>query len=174
MEVLKVIRHTKSGECYRFTSLRYALDERKVLWECFGVQSYSHKSVYHQMKIVSDFWRNIGKNPVFHFMISFQKRTINNPYVAIAYAKAIFAHLLDDHQAVISVHMEDHINSLYHVHVVISTTNFLTGELLADKRENYFVIGQNIANITHKKCELELPKFKGDPKPFKRVFSPKW
>lgn len=174
METLKVIHYTKSGERYRFTSLRYALDERKVLWRCFGVQSYSHKAVYHQMKIVSDFWGNTGKNPVFHFMISFEKRTINDPYLALAYAKDIFADLLDDHQGVISVHMEDQITSLYHVHVVISTTNFLTGDLLVDKHESYFVIGQNIANITNNLCLLERPKYKGDPKPFRRVFAPEW
>lgn len=129
MEILKIWRHGVSGELYRKKAINYALNERKVIWQCYGVQTDFPYTIFDQMKIVSDLWGNNGKNPVFHFVISFEKRTVNDPYVAMAYVKQIFEHLLLTHQMVISIHKEDHRGSLYHAHVVVSTTNFLNGDL---------------------------------------------
>ena len=156
-----------------------------MLWECYGVQTAYPHAIFEQMKIVSDLWGNNGKNPVFHFVISFEKKTVNDPLTALAYVKQIFEHLLSDHQIVISIHKEDHIVSLYHAHVVMSTTNFINGDLFQNKRDNFFIIGQNVANVTHNPCELELPRPKENigsnedqdqakKKKFKRFFWPEW
>ena len=195
MELLKIWRHGVSGELYRKKAIEYALDERKVIWQCYGVQTDFPYTIFDQMKIVSDLWGNNGKNPVFHFVISFEKRTVDDPYVAMAYVKRIFEHLLPSHQIVISIHKEDHLGSLYHAHVVMSTTNFLNGDLFQNKRDNFFRIGQNVADLTHHCCLFELPRPEenkgsnedmvqdqnGDQKEDKkknkkyiRIFTPKW
>lgn len=160
MEILKVIHHTQGGEKYRYASLRYALDERKVMWQCFGVQAFNHRAVYQQMKIVSDFWGNTGKNTIFHFVISFSKEKVKDAFTAMRFTKEIFDYLLRYHQIVISIHKEDQGGSLYHAHVIMSTTDYYDGALYEDKDENFFIIAQRIANTTRNTCRLEIPPSK--------------
>ena len=173
MEILKIWRHAESGEEYLKSVIDYVLNDRKVLWQCYGVQVDHPTAIYQQMVVVSDFFGNHGKNQVFHFVISFDKETVSNAFEAHLNAKKVFSHLLDDHLMIISIHKENHVGSLYHAHILLSSTNYLSGELWQIKFNNLFTIGQNVANITHNTCLLELPKFKGDAKPLTKMFFPK-
>lgn len=186
MEIFKIWRHASAAEKYRHNAIDYALNGRKVNWECYGVQTDYPKAIYQQMNVVSDFFGNRGKNAIFHFVISFEKKTVLDPMTALIYAKMIFEDLLTDHQAIISIHEEDHGTSLFHAHAVISTTNYITGELYYGRYEDLFKIAQNVANVTHNLCEFELPRPKENKdlnedkaqdkkkeKIFKRIFVPK-
>ncbi|WP_295067259.1 relaxase/mobilization nuclease domain-containing protein [Ruminococcus sp.] len=189
MEIFKIIHHTQGREKYRYTSLRYALDDRKVMWQCYGVQLFNPTAVYQQMKIVSDLWENTGKNSIYHFIISFSNEKVKDAFTAMRYTKEIFEYLLRDHQMVISVHKADQGSSLYHAHVIMSTTNYLDGDLFEDKDENFFIIAQRIANATRSSCLLEILDSVGKTmqdtdknqdenmnkkEGFKRIFSPQW
>lgn len=172
MEILKVIRNTGNGSAYMRNAVAYPLTKGQVAQFGYGVNPYDVNAAVNSFSQVAKYYGNENKNPVFHFVLSYDKETADSPEAALNVTKEIFAPLGEEHLMVIGIHEKERGSSEYHAHAVMSPTNLETGRMFSGCNNDLFGVAQRVADITENNCKLEIEK-KGNMKAdYSRTFSP--
>ena len=156
MEFLSVTTHADGGEKYLHNLFRYLCDDRMILGMPYGVNAKAPKVIEAQFKLVASCFGNRNKNLVIHYMLSLSKEIAPNEWEAMYLLNEVFEPLTADHLVLIVVHKKEHLGSLYHGHVVVSTTNFIDGSFLSHNNKLNFMIAQRVADITGEECRLAV------------------
>lgn len=173
MEIFKIIKHTDGGADYLRNAVNYLTDGREVMKAGIGVTANNTAAAYDEFLTTAKYFNHQENNPLFHFVISFDRNTVDSSETAMNQTKKIYEKLTEDHQALISIHHSSSESPSYHSHTVMSSTNFVNGNLFYGSNSDLFPIAQRIADITQDKCTMIIEKDKKTGrKEFRKMFYP--
>ena len=154
MEVCEVNLHTNGGQEYLENAVKYPIDERRVLAKGFGVTTHDPDTAVMQFSKTARFYNNENTTPLFHYVLSFTKKTASSAEQAMELSEKIFKPITDDHLALIGIHNKKRGDSVYHAHVAISPTNYINGTMMYADNSTLFPIAQRMADATGQECRL--------------------
>lgn len=132
--------------------------EERVMTKGYGVCDTNADYTYEQMREVKKYHGKIGDNPVMHFVVSFDRRTVNDAETACRYTDKIASFLKGDYQTIAAVHKENQGNSEFHSHFVVNTVNYKDGKLYHSGRKELGELAMHIHEITGGYCKAEIKK----------------
>ncbi len=172
MEICEVNLHTNGGQEYLENAVKYPIDERRVLAKGFGVTTHDPDIAVMQFSKTARFYNNENKTPLFHYVLSFTKKTASSAEQAMELSEKIFKPITDDHLALIGIHNKKRGDSEYHAHVAISPTNYINGNMMYADNSTLFPIAQRMADATGQECRLVVKPEDKQKKEFHKVFKP--
>lgn len=172
MEIFKIKRITDGGDYYRKNATAYALNKGQVAEFGYGVNPFDAKAVATAFNAAARYYGNENKNPLFHFMLSFESETCDSVEKAVELSRRILDPLGEDHLMIVGIHDKEHENSSYHAHAVMCSTNLENGKMFGGTNKDLNQIAQRMADVTNNTCELCIDKKGGMKEEYKRIFSP--
>lgn len=133
-------------------------DESLVETKGYGVCDTNPDFTYEQMRAVKEYYGKTGDNPVMHFVVSYDKKTVTDPDTACKYTEQIAGFFKDQYQMIMAVHEEDQGNSLYHVHIIMNTVDVNTGKLYHSGRKELSQLAIAVHNVTGNYCKPLIKK----------------
>lgn len=132
--------------------------EKLIETKGYGVCDTNPYYTYEQMKQVKKYYGKTGDNPVIHFVISYDKKTVADPDTACAYTEHIAGFFKNQYQMITAVHKEDQGNSLYHAHIVMNSVDMNTGKLYHSGRRELTALAMKVHDVTGNYCKTEIKK----------------
>lgn len=133
-------------------------DEALIETKGYGVCDTNADYTYEQMQAVKKYYGKIGDNPIMHFVVSFDRKTVKDEATACKYTEEIAAFFKNDYQAISAVHKEDQINSLYHAHFVVNTVNVNDGKLYQSGKSELKQLAMHVHEVTGNYCRAYMKK----------------
>ena len=124
----------------------------------YGVCDTNPNYTYEQMKQVKKYYEKTGDNPVMHFVVSYDKKTVADADTACAYTEQIAGVFNGQYQMITAVHKEDQGNSLYHAHIVMNTVDVNTGKLYHSGRKELAELAIAVHDVTRNYCKPQIKK----------------
>lgn len=124
----------------------------------YGVCDTNPNYTYEQMKQVKKYYEKTGDNPVMHFVVSYDKKTVADADTACAYTEQIAGVFNGQYQMITAVHKEDQGNSLYHAHIVMNTVDVNTGKLYHSGRKELAELAIAVHDVTGNYCKPQIKK----------------
>ncbi len=161
MDILTQKRITNNGEGrgYFRNCIGYGYKEKTepgealIVTKGYGVCDSNEQHTYEQMKKVKEYYGKTGDNPVMHFVVSFDRKTVTDAYTACRYTDQIAEFFRDDYQMLTAVHQEDQKNSLYHAHIVMNSVNINNGKLYHSGWTELDKFAMHIHDVTGNYCK---------------------
>lgn len=150
MEVLKLIHDINGGEKYLQNLMFYVGDGRDTQLKGYGVNPYNPRDAFRQMKTVTDYYGKSGYNPLFHWVISYDKAVKDKATAAIMTGK-IVSELAKDYQMITCVHPNENSQG-FHAHVAMNSVNLNTGKLYHSDKINVNMVRKRVEDVTGNKC----------------------
>ena len=190
IDLIKVITHADGGEAYSKNANDYPTKKHCVGLRGYGVDANDPATAKMQFDSVAKYHGNEGKNEYIQFMMSFLKETAPDAETAMAITDQVLEPLKDEYLILIGAHKLERLNSDYHTHDFIGTTNLETGKMLHPTNNLNYAIAQRMADVIQKPVQLVIEKKNKAPdssqvrtgtsgngnnnknKDFKRVFYP--
>lgn len=166
MDILTQKRITDNGDGkgYFRNCVDYAYKEKPEPGEAlvqtkgYGVCDTNADYTYEQMQAVKNYHGKTGDNPVMHFVVAFDKKSVSDKETACAYTKQIADFLKKDYQMITAVHKENQGNSLYHAHIVMNTVNINDGKLYHSGRSELKQLAIHIHEVTGNYCKPQIKR----------------
>jgi len=124
----------------------------------YGVCDTNADHTFEQMAAVKDYYGKTGDNPVMHWILSFDKKTVQDADIACKYTEEVVSFFDDNYQVITGVHQEDQGGSLYHAHIVLNSVDVNTGKLYHSGRKELSELSKHIYGITGNYCKTEIKK----------------
>ena len=161
MDILTQKRITNNGDGagYFRNCIDYAYKDKLEPGEAlvqikgYGVCDTNAELTYNQMYAVKDYYGKTGDNPVMHFVVSYDRKSVNNKETACVYTEQIAGFFKNDYQMITSVHRENQGNSLYHAHIVMNSVNINNGKLYHRGRAELGQLAMHVHEITGNYCK---------------------
>lgn len=131
-------------------------DEALIQTKGYGVCDTNADYTYEQMEAVKKYHGKVGDNPVMHFVISFDKKNVDDPDTACKYTEQIAEKFKDQYQMITAVHQEDQGRSHYHAHIVMNTVDFNNGKLYHSGIRELKELAMHVHDITGDYCKPEI------------------
>ena len=165
MDILTQKRITDNGEGrgYFRNCVEYVYkdkpepDEERVDTMGYGVCDSNVDYTYEQMIAMKKYYGKIGDNPVMHFMVAFDKKTVHDEATARKYTDDIAA-FFKDHQTIAALHKENQGNSLYHAHYIVNSVNGKDGKLYHSGKSELKQLAMHIHEVTGNYCRGYMKK----------------
>ena len=166
MDILTQKRITDNGEgrgyfrnCIDYT-YKEKLEPGEALIETkgYGVCDTNPDYTYEQMRDVKEYYGKTGDNPVMHFVVSYDRRTVKDAATACRYTEQIADFHKGDYQPITAVHKENQGNSLYHAHFVMNTVNINNGKLYHSGKSELRQFAMHVHDVTGNYCKPEIKK----------------
>ena len=132
--------------------------EKLIETKGYGVCDTNPNYTYEQMNQVKEYYGKTGDNPVMHFVISYDKKTVTDADTARAYTAQIAGFFKDQYQMITAVHKENQGNSLYHAHIVMNSVDMNTGKLYHSGRRELTALAMKVHDVTGNYCKTEIKK----------------
>ena len=132
--------------------------EELIATKGYGVCDTNEDCTYEQMLAVKKYYGKSGDNPVMHFVVAFDRRSVMDADTACAYTDQIAGHFKNDYQMITAVHKENQGNSLYHAHIVMNTVDINTGKLYHSGRAELAELAMHVHDITGNYCKPVIKK----------------
>lgn len=166
MDILTQKRVTDNGDGagYFRNCIDYAYNEKPDPGEAlvqikgYGVCDTNADLTYKQMYAVKDYYGKTGDNPVMHFVVSYDRKSVNNEETACAYTEQIADFFKNDYQMITSIHQENQGNSLYHAHIMMNPVNINNGKLYHSGRAELGQLAMHVHEITGNYCKPFIKK----------------
>ena len=166
MDILTQKRITNNGDGagYFRNCIDYAYKEKLEPGEAliqtkgYGVCDTNPNYTYEQMNQVKKYYGKTGDNPVMHFVVSYDKKTVTDADTACAYTEQIAGVFNGQYQMITAVHKEDQGNSMYHAHIVMNSVNMNTGKLYHSGRKELSALAMKVHDVTGNYCKTEIKK----------------
>lgn len=166
MDILtqKRITNNGDGKGYFRNCVGYGYKEKLEPGEAliqtkgYGVCDTNPNYTYEQMKQVKKYYGKTGDNPVMHFVVSYDKKTVADADTACAYTEQIAGVFNGQYQMITAVHKEDQGNSLYHAHIVMNSVDMNTGKLYHSGRRELTALAMKVHDVTGNYCKTEIKK----------------
>ena len=122
---------------------------------------YRPKRVYQRV-LRHEYYKGLdiekmGDNPVMHFMVAFDKKTVHDEATARKYTDDIAA-FFKDHQTIAALHKEDQVNSLYHAHYMVNSVNAKNGKLYHSGKSELKQLAMHVHEVTGNYCRGYMKK----------------
>jgi len=134
--------------------------EARIETKGYGVTETSEQHTYDQMAAVKRYFGKTRDNPVMHFVISYDNKTVADAETACAHTEKIANYFAPDYQLITAVHQEDQGSSLYHAHLVMNTVNIHNGRLYHSGISELQDLARHVHNVTGNYCKTEIKKVK--------------
>ena len=166
MDILTQKRITDNGEGagYFRNCIDYVYKEKPDPGEAlietkgYGVCDTNADHTFEQMAAVKDYYGKTGDNPVMHWILSFDKKTVQDADTACKYTEEVVSFFDDNYQVITGVHQEDQGGSLYHAHIVLNSVDVNTGKLYHSGRKELSELAKHVYGITGNYCKTEIKK----------------
>ena len=166
MDILTQKRITDNGEGkgYFLNCVNYVYKEKPepgeelIQTKGYGVCDTNAEYTYEQMQAVKKYHGKVGDNPVMHFVVAFDKKSVRDAETACKYTEQIVDQLKSDYQTITAVHQEDQGNSLYHSHIVINTVNVNDGKLYHSGLSELKKLAIHVHDVTGSYCKAVIKK----------------
>lgn len=166
MDIITQKRITDNGDGrgYFRNVINYAYKDKPEPGEAlvqikgYGVCDTNPDYTYEQMNQVKKYFGKTGDNPVMHFVVSYDKRTVNDPDTACEYTEQIAKLFNGQYQMITAVHQEDQGNSLYHAHIVMNSVDMNTGKLYHSGRKELSALAMKVHDVTGNYCKPIIKK----------------
>ncbi len=164
MDILTQKRITNNGDgagyfryCVAYAyKEKYNPGEMRIETKGYGVCDIDALYTYEEMYLVKKYYEKTGDNPVMHFVVSFDNKTVRTAEAACALTEKIAMFFAPDYQLLTVVHQEDQGHSDYHAHFILNTVNLKTGKLYHSGSEELFKLGMFIHNLTGNFCKCVI------------------
>lgn len=161
MDILTQKRITDNGEGkgYFRNCVGYGYKEKLELGEAlietkgYGVSDTNEEHAYEQMNAVKEYFGKTGDNPVMHFVVSYDNKSVSDADTACAYTEQVADYFKGQYQMITAVHQENQGNSLYHAHIVMNTVNVNTGKLYHSGRKELSALAMKVHDVTGNYCK---------------------
>lgn len=123
----------------------------------YGVCDTNPEYTYSQMMAVKEYYGKTGDNPVIHFVVSYDKSTVNDVLTALDYTEKIAVGFFKGkYQLLTAVHKEYQGSSYYHAHFVVNTVELSTGKLYHSGIKELNEFAKFIYELTGNYCKTEI------------------
>ncbi|HRU97143.1 MAG TPA: relaxase/mobilization nuclease domain-containing protein [Ruminococcus sp.] len=164
MDILTQKRITDNGDGagYFKYCVAYAYKEKlepgelRVEIRGYGVSEIKDIYTYQEMYVVKEYYGKTGDNPVMHFVVSYDNKTVRTAEAACALTQKIAMFFAPDYQLITVVHKENQGHSDYHAHIILNTVNLKTGKLYHSGSKELFELGMFIHNLTGNFCKCVI------------------
>lgn len=164
MDILTQKRITDNGDGagYFKYCVAYAYKEKldpgelRVETKGYGVSDTKDIYTYQEMYAVKEYYDKTGDNPVMHFVVSFDNKTVRDADTACILTEKIAMFFAPDYQLITTVHQEFQGHSDYHAHIILNTVNLKTGKLYHSGSEELLKLGLLINNLTGNFCKCVI------------------
>ncbi|MBR4628279.1 MAG: relaxase/mobilization nuclease domain-containing protein [Ruminococcus sp.] len=164
MDILtqKKITNNGEGRGYFRNCVEYPYKEKLEPGEAliatkgYGVCDTNVDYTYEQMQAVKKYYGKIGDNPVMHFVVAFDKKTVKDADTACEYLDKIADNMKSDYQMITAVHMEDQGHSLYHGHIIMNSVDYNTGKLYHSGKKELSELAIKVHDVTGNYCKPEI------------------
>ena len=161
MVYVKMVRNTSGGTMYLKNLCNYvtrakANDEDDVLGVGgYGINPWNADKAYRQMFAIKLYYNKLEKNPVIHFIISFD-RSVEDANTACRYADQIAKFFRNRHQVMWAVHGKERKHSLYHVHLILNSVSYVDGKMYHSTIGVLRQFCNCVGKLTNSKTRLEI------------------
>ena len=126
--------------------INYVLNPDKMPHRCCGGVKVDKFDIAGSMYAVSEYYNKTNGVQLRHFIVSFSKNELNDPYKAKAIAQEIMYHLGKEYQAIYGVHE----NGDIHIHIVMNSVSYVDGHRYYGKKEEYYSFYYLLCDILRK------------------------
>ena len=156
MGIFKVIRHTDGGYDYLSNAVNYVL-YGKASYDCIGSPNTSLEYPLEQMHYVKKYYDKTSANPLFHFIVVYNTRTVHDVEQAKYISRCIADYFANRYQIIWCVH-EKHmskkysvVSSLYHAHFIMNSVSYVDGRMFCGDYAEIYTFLDYIKSVTHDK-----------------------
>ena len=173
LDELIVITNADGGNKYRYTAMRYCLDDRCKAKKAYSIDASNCRIAAMQLRKNAAFWGNKEKNPFVQYVVSYLNETAASVAEAMRFTLAIFEPIIEGHMALTVGHNEDHQTAGFHTHTFVDTTDYTDGTMLYSDNKTNCEIAQRVANVIRKPVKLIIKYHSKDKGwTFPKIFTP--
>ena len=150
-----MIRNTYGGSEYLRKGCFYVTNHaRAIAPGGFGVNYTDAVACYNNMLAVKQFYHKTSDNPLLHIVVSYDQ-SVKDLFTAIKYSAKI-ASFFGGYQYAYCTHEKDRECSWYHMHIVINSVSYLTGNLISSWIGNLHQFCAHVSAITRQRTWLSI------------------